>query len=43
VKEFRAGSVRASIWRDEVAGKDDESFSAFSVRIEKRHKDASGS
>jgi len=42
VKEFRAGSVRASIWQDEIAGKDDESFSVFSVRIEKRYKDASG-
>jgi hypothetical protein len=42
VKEFRAGSVRASIWQDEVAGKDDEPFSVFSVRIEKRYKDATG-
>ena len=39
VKEFRAGSVRASIWQDEIAGKDEE---AFSVRIEKRYKDATG-
>lgn len=42
VKEFRAGSVRASIWQDEVAGKDDETFSVLSVRIEKRYKDATG-
>jgi hypothetical protein len=41
-KEFRAGSVRASIWQDEIAGKDDELFSVFSVRIEKRYKDATG-
>jgi hypothetical protein len=42
VKEFRAGSVRASIWRDEVPGRDDEPFSVFSVRIEKRYKDTGG-
>jgi hypothetical protein len=42
VKEFRAGSVRASIWEDEVVGRDEEPFSAFSVKIEKRYKDASG-
>jgi len=42
VKEFRAGSVRASIWQDEIAGKDEEAFSVFSVRIEKRYKDATG-
>jgi len=42
VKEFRAGGIRASIWQDEVAGNNDESFSVFSVRIEKQYKDASG-
>jgi hypothetical protein len=42
VKEFRAGGVRASIWQDEIPGKDDESFSVFSVRVEKRFKDAQG-
>lgn len=42
VMEFRAGSVRASIWQDEVVGKDDETFSAFSVKVEKRYKDQSG-
>ena len=42
VKEFRAGGVRASIWQDEIAGKDEEAFSVFSVRIEKRYKDATG-
>ena len=42
IKEFRAGSVRASIWQDEIAGKDEEAFSVFSVRIEKRYKNATG-
>ena len=42
IKEFRAGSVRASIWRDEVAGKNEEAFEVFSVRIEKRYKDSAG-
>jgi hypothetical protein len=42
VKEFRAGSVRASIWEDEVTGRDEETFSAYSVKVEKRYKDASG-
>ena len=42
VREFRAGGVRASIWQDEIAGKDEEAFSVFSVRIEKRYKDATG-
>ena len=32
VKEFRAGSVRASIWQDEVVGRGDEPFSAFGVQ-----------
>ncbi|MGB2753893.1 MAG: hypothetical protein WBD75_02340 [Phycisphaerae bacterium] len=42
MKEFRAGSVRASIWRDEVPGQGDEPFEVFSVRVEKRFKDAQG-
>jgi hypothetical protein len=42
VKEFRAGSVRASIWQGEVEGKGEEPFSVFGVRVEKRYKDASG-
>ncbi|HUT60330.1 MAG TPA: hypothetical protein VNA25_21000 [Phycisphaerae bacterium] len=42
IKEFRAGGVRASIWQDEIAGKDNETFSAFSVRVEKRFKGAQG-
>ena len=42
IKEFRAGRVRASIWQDEVTRGVDESFSVFSVRVEKRYKDATG-
>ncbi len=42
VKEFRAGSVRASIWRDEAVGDNDETFRVFSVRVERRYKDAEG-
>jgi len=42
VKEFRAGGVRASIWRDEIAGQGDEPLEVFSVRVEKRFKDAQG-
>jgi hypothetical protein len=42
LKEFRAGSVRASIWQDEVAGKDDEAFSVFRVRVEKRYRGPAG-
>ena len=34
--------MRASVWQDEVAGKDDETFSVFSVRVEKRYKDSVG-
>jgi hypothetical protein len=42
VKEFRAGGVRASIWRDEIPGQGEEPFEVFSVRVEKRFKDAQG-
>ena len=42
VKEFRAGSVRASIWRDEIPGQGEEPFEVFSVRVEKRYKDGQG-
>lgn len=42
IKEFRAGRVRASIWHDEVTRGTEESFSVFSVRVEKRYKDAAG-
>ena len=42
VKEFRAGSVRASIWQDEIRGRGDEPWSVFSVRVEKRYKDSQG-
>jgi len=43
VKEFRAGGVRASIWRDEVQGEGvDEVREVFSVRVERRYKDSAG-
>ena len=42
IKEFRAGSVRASIWRDEVSGEGAEAYEVFSVRVEKRYKDGTG-
>ena len=42
IREFKAGRVRASIWYDKVMGKNDETWSAFSIRIEKRYKDAQG-
>jgi hypothetical protein len=42
VKEFRAGPVRAAIWQDEATGRNEEPYSVYSVRIEKRYKDASG-
>jgi hypothetical protein len=42
IKEFRAGGVRAAIWEDAAAGKNEEPFSVHSVRVEKRYKDASG-
>ena len=42
IKEFRAGSVRASIWHDEASRGANETFSVFSVRVERRYKDAAG-
>jgi len=42
IMEFRAGSVRASIWHDGASGESGETFSVFSVRIERRYKDAEG-
>jgi hypothetical protein len=42
VKEFRAGGVRASIWRDELPSQGNEPLEVFSVRVEKRFKDAQG-
>jgi hypothetical protein len=42
IREFRAGRVRASIWYDKVAGKNDQTWNAFSIRVEKRYKDAQG-
>ena len=42
IKEFRAGSVRASIWQDQAVGENDETFNVFSVRVERRYKDSEG-
>ena len=42
VKEFRAGSVRASIWRDQAIGQDDQTFDVYTIRVERRYKDAEG-
>ena len=42
IMEFRAGSVRASIWHDEASRGTNETFSVFSVRVERRYKDAAG-
>jgi len=42
VKEFRAGSVRASIWQNQVVDKNDRSFNIFTVRVERRYKDNEG-
>jgi len=42
VKEFRVGSVRASIWQDQAVGGTGEPIEVFSVKIERRFKDASG-
>jgi hypothetical protein len=42
VKEFRAGSVRASIWQDKAIDKNHEPFNVYSVRVEKRYRDAAG-
>jgi len=43
IKDFRAGSVRASIWRDELVSQGAEPREVFSVRVERRYKDAAGS
>ena len=42
VKEFRAGSVRASIWQDAATGRNGDPLEVFSVKIERRFKDAAG-
>jgi hypothetical protein len=41
VREFRAANVRASIWRNQ-AEVDGRSVTRFSIRIEKRFRDARG-
>ena len=40
IKEFRAGSVAARIWQEEVVGKDGKPFKVFGVCVERRHLDA---
>ena len=42
IVEFTAGRVRASVWYDEVARGTNKPFGVFSVRVEKRYKDAEG-
>ncbi len=42
IKRFHAGSVTASIWQDEAVGRNEEPYAVFSVRVERRYKDASG-
>jgi hypothetical protein len=42
VKVFSAGAVRASIWQDEAMGKNNQLFNVFSVKVEKRYRDAGG-
>ncbi len=38
MREFRAGSVRASIWIDEKTRPDGSTYESESVRIERRYK-----
>ena len=40
-KEFRAGTVTAAIWRNEVE-KDGRTVVQHTVRVQKRYRDASG-
>lgn len=42
VKEFRAGTVSASVWRNEVQ-KDGQTILRYSVRIQKRFRKDDGS
>jgi len=41
IKEFRAGSVRATLWENSRS-KDDREFSVISVTIERRYQDGQG-
>ena len=40
VKEFRAGTIRAAIWRNEILGDDGETTTRYSVRVEKTFRDS---
>jgi hypothetical protein len=42
IREFTAGSVRASIWYDEVTRGADKFFPVFNVKVERRYRDAAG-
>ena len=41
IKEFRAGSVRASIWENEREN-GDQKYTVHSVQVERRYKDKDG-
>ena len=41
IKVFSAGAVRASVWQSEAIGKNNQPFNVFSVKVEKRYRDAS--
>ena len=41
-KEYRAGSVRATIWENDRADKDGQKFTVASVQIERRYPDQDG-
>ena len=41
VREFGAGSVRATIWEDQRE-KDGQQFTTHSIRVERRYSDAEG-
>ena len=42
MKRFRAGSVRASVWRNEETDDNGEAFSVFNVQVDRSYKDADG-
>lgn len=41
-KEFRAGAVRASVWKNTRKDKAGQPFEALSVRVERRYQDKEG-
>ena len=42
IKDFRAGNIQASVWRNEVNNKDGRTEVRYSVRIQKRFKNKEG-